>query len=48
MNAGLLLDLPHVVETGAASIGLFRTELLFMVAPQLPARRRSNMRSTRP
>ena len=36
MNAGLLLDLPHVVETGAASIGLFRTELLFMVAPQFP------------
>ncbi len=36
MNAGLLLDLPHVVETGAASIGLFRTELLFMVAPKFP------------
>ena len=36
MNAGLLLDLPHVVETGAASIGLFRTELLFMVSPQFP------------
>ncbi len=36
MNAGLLLDLPHVVETGAASIGLFRTELLFMVAPRFP------------
>ncbi len=36
MNAGLLLDLPHVVETGAASIGLFRTELLFMVAARFP------------
>lgn len=36
MNAGLLLDLPHVMETGAASIGLFRTELLFMVAPRFP------------
>ncbi len=36
MNAGLLLDLPHVEETGAASIGLFRTELLFMVAPKFP------------
>ena len=36
MNAGLLLDVPHVMETGAASIGLFRTELLFMVAPQFP------------
>ena len=36
MNAGLLLDLPHVAETGAASIGLFRTELLFMVASRFP------------
>lgn len=36
MNAGLMLDLPHVAETGAASIGLFRTELLFMVTPRFP------------
>ena len=36
MNAGLLVDLPHVEETGAASIGLFRTELQFMVAPTFP------------
>ena len=36
MNAGLLLDLPHLAETGAASIGLFRTELLFMVTPRFP------------
>ena len=36
MNAGLLVDLPHVEETGAASIGLFRTELQFMVASQFP------------
>ena len=36
MNAGVLLDLPHVVETNAASIGLFRTELLFMVASKFP------------
>ena len=36
MNAGLLVDLPHVRETGAVSIGLFRTELLFMVASQFP------------
>ena len=36
MNAGLLVDLPHVEETGAASIGLFRTELQFMVAPKFP------------
>jgi phosphotransferase system, enzyme I, PtsP len=36
MNAGLLVDLPHVAETGATSIGLFRTELQFMVAQQFP------------
>ena len=36
MNAGLLLDLPHIAETGASSIGLFRTELLFMVASRFP------------
>ena len=36
LNAGLLVDLPHIAETGAAGIGLFRTELQFMVAAQLP------------
>jgi phosphotransferase system, enzyme I, PtsP len=36
LNAGLLVDLPHIAETGAAGIGLFRTELQFMVAPSLP------------
>ena len=36
MNAGLLIDLPHVAETRAQSIGLFRTELQFMVAAQFP------------
>jgi phosphotransferase system enzyme I (PtsP) len=36
INAGLTIDLPHMVETGAAGIGLFRTELQFMVAPTLP------------
>ncbi len=36
MNAGLMVDLPHVEETGAASIGLFRTELQFMVASTFP------------
>jgi phosphotransferase system enzyme I (PtsP) len=36
MNAGLLVDLPNLDETGAAGIGLFRTEILFMVAPNLP------------
>jgi phosphotransferase system enzyme I (PtsP) len=36
LNAGLLVDLPHIEETGAAGIGLFRTELQFMVAAALP------------
>jgi len=36
MNAGLLVDAQHVAESGAASIGLFRTELQFMVAAQFP------------
>jgi phosphotransferase system, enzyme I, PtsP len=36
MNAGLLADLPHVAEMGASSIGLFRTELQFMIASQFP------------
>jgi len=36
MNAGLLVDLPHIGETGADGIGLFRTELHFMVAATLP------------
>ena len=36
INAGLLVDLPHLAETGAAGIGLFRTELQFMIAPTMP------------
>ncbi len=36
VNAGLLLDLPHLDETGADGIGLFRTELLFMLREKLP------------
>ncbi|MFN0264771.1 phosphoenolpyruvate--protein phosphotransferase [Tepidamorphus sp. 3E244] len=36
MNAGLGVDLPHVEETGAAGIGLFRTELQFMLATRFP------------
>ena len=36
VNAGLLVDLPHIAETGAAGIGLFRTELQFMIAAELP------------
>ncbi|HET7536842.1 MAG TPA: phosphoenolpyruvate--protein phosphotransferase [Candidatus Didemnitutus sp.] len=36
INAGLAVDLPHIEETGAGGIGLFRTELQFMVAPAFP------------
>lgn len=36
MNAGLLVDLPHLEGTDADGIGLFRTEFQFMVAPALP------------
>ena len=36
LNAGLAVDLPHIADTGAAGIGLFRTELQFMVAPNFP------------
>ncbi|SFP21411.1 phosphotransferase system, enzyme I, PtsP [Mesorhizobium sp. NFR06] len=36
MNAGLAVDLPQLTESGAAGIGLFRTELQFMVASTFP------------
>jgi phosphotransferase system enzyme I (PtsP) len=36
LNAGLSVDLPHIADTGAGGIGLFRTELQFMVAPSFP------------
>ncbi|MGH6923347.1 MAG: phosphoenolpyruvate--protein phosphotransferase [Propylenella sp.] len=36
INAGLLMDMPHLEESGAAGVGLFRTELQFMVAPSFP------------
>jgi phosphotransferase system enzyme I (PtsP) len=36
MNAGLAVDLPQLAESGAAGIGLFRTELQFMVASTFP------------
>ncbi len=36
MNAGLLADLPHIEETGAEGIGLFRTELQFMISSHVP------------
>jgi phosphotransferase system enzyme I (PtsP) len=37
MNAGLTVDVPFVRETGAGSIGLFRTELQFMLASSFPS-----------
>ncbi len=36
INAGLLVDLPQLDETGAEGIGLYRTELPFMVRSTLP------------
>ncbi len=36
INAGLLVDLPHLAQSGAAGIGLFRTELQFMVSSTFP------------
>jgi phosphotransferase system enzyme I (PtsP) len=36
MNAGLLLDMPHLGESGADGIGLFRTELQFMIGETMP------------
>ncbi len=35
-NSGLLADLSAVEETGANGVGLFRTELQFMIASKLP------------
>lgn len=39
VNAGLQVDLPHLDEAGAGGIGLFRTELQFMIASTLPSLR---------
>lgn len=36
VNAGLLIDIDHFPEFGADGIGLFRTELQFMVRSQMP------------
>ena len=37
MNAGLALDMPYLEETGAEGVGLFRTELQFLIGSQLPS-----------
>ncbi len=36
INAGLEMDVAHLVESGADGIGLFRTELQFMISAALP------------
>jgi phosphotransferase system, enzyme I, PtsP len=36
LNAGLFVDLPDLPETGAVGIGLFRTELQFMLRDKFP------------
>ncbi|MDB5540375.1 MAG: peptidase [Devosia sp.] len=35
-NSGIVADLPMLQETGASGVGLFRTELQFMIASRLP------------
>jgi len=36
MNAGLEFDMPQLAKSGAAGIGLFRTELQFMIGETMP------------
>ncbi|MBM3525364.1 MAG: GAF domain-containing protein, partial [Alphaproteobacteria bacterium] len=36
LNAGLLMDLAHLDATGAEGVGLYRTEIPFMVRPEMP------------
>jgi len=38
MNAGLMADLPSLVSSGAEGVGLFRTELQFLVQSKVPRR----------
>src|SRR5262249_12468927 len=35
-NAGLLIDLPHLHDSGADGVGLYRTEIPFMVRSEFP------------
>lgn len=44
MNAGLMADLPSLAGSGAEGVGLFRTELQFLVRNSFP--RRSELAST--
>jgi len=38
MNAGLMADLPSLAGSGADGVGLFRTELQFLIRNQMPKR----------
>ena len=38
MNAGLMADLPSLKGSGAEGVGLFRTELQFLIRNQMPGR----------
>jgi phosphotransferase system enzyme I (PtsP) len=38
MNAGLMADLPSIENSGAEGVGLFRTELQFLIRNQMPKR----------
>lgn len=38
MNAGLLVDLPSLNDSGAEGVGLFRTELQFLIRNKMPRR----------
>ncbi|MEY8839250.1 putative PEP-binding protein, partial [Cribrihabitans sp. XS_ASV171] len=38
MNAGLMADLPSLEHSGAEGVGLFRTELQFLIRSQMPRR----------
>ncbi len=38
MNAGLMADLPSLPSSGAEGVGLFRTELQFLIRNQMPKR----------
>ncbi len=38
MNAGLIADLPSLAGSGAEGVGLFRTELQFLIRNQMPKR----------
>ncbi|NNK78389.1 MAG: phosphoenolpyruvate--protein phosphotransferase [Litoreibacter sp.] len=38
MNAGLMADLPSLIGSGAEGVGLFRTELQFLIRTKVPRR----------